>query len=276
MTDNQLRLLVALLGCETCVWVKPNRELRQFMFEVPPRYQKHVEARARCLCLYQLFCVQVLSRHCIVKDKNHKTGLRFRCANCTCIMFQDTSSGNDQMTIRNSNVHSSTECAFHSAPSVSDDSLFGNDCRDMVGGAFLPALLGAVFIIKFPAEYNKSVFIPEAPMVCSMRDILQDEYGLSLAIGRIHEGLLQFLTLISPASRDSGNFRNDLKAATGVNVNACAEMIFLKLALVKSAQQSECAGAKAKVNPSNPSSNAKRKAVAVDGSLLPLIDVAEE
>jgi hypothetical protein len=255
MTDNRLRLLIALLGCEECDWVQPNVEGRHFDFNVLPRVQRNVDPRSRLLSLYHLFCVQLFSRHCIVTDKKFQSGLRFCCAKCLCLMFQDRITKGQlgmgpSYTVWIENSHSSTECSDLSPPSIFDDSLFGSDGRDMVGGAFLPALLGAVFIIKFPSvKYDKpSAILSADAMMLSLMNILQAEYGLSLSPNRLKPGLLKFLLLMVPTCVDSGDFRNDLKAGTGNDVNTYAQKIFFKLASSKTAQLSE-AGAKAKANP---------------------------
>jgi hypothetical protein len=184
-----------------------------------------------------------------VNDKKYKAGLRFCCANCQQAIYQDRAVKGTicrSHTIHIENQHS-MECSFPLVPSVSDISnggFFGNDCREMLGGAFLPALVGAVFIKHFPEEYNQAVFVPEATTLVSMGNILMTNYGVSLTLNRLEQGLLKFLPLIHPTSSDSGNFRNDLKACTEVKVNASAEMIFLKLAFAKTAQRKEHAGAK--------------------------------
>jgi hypothetical protein len=82
---------------------------------------------------------------------------------------------------------------------------------------------------------------------------------------RLLNGLSKFLKLLNPTSSvssevtssDSPKFRDVLNAATGVNVNAYTEIIFLKLASSKS----DAAGASAKANPSR---NMKRKSAALD------------
>jgi hypothetical protein len=161
------------------------------------------------------------------------------------------------------------DCSFTSVSSGIDDSLFGTDGRDMLGGAFLPALIGSVFIIKFPAEYSQPDFSPDLSTVSSIKDILQAVYGVSLTRNRLVDGLSKFLKLLSPTSSvssevtssDSPKFRDVLNAATEVNVNTCTKIIFLKLASSKS----DAAGASAKANPSR---NMKRKTAALDENCL--------
>jgi hypothetical protein len=97
--------------------------------------------------------------------------------------------------------------------------------------------------------------------VTSMTNILHAEYGVSLSSKKLIQGMLKFLSLINPTGSDSGDFRNDLKAATGVDVNTCAEMIFMELATSitskrratsqRSADARADAKAKAKANPSS-------------------------
>jgi hypothetical protein len=150
-------------------------------------------------------------------------------------------------------MHASTECSLSSVSSGIDDLWFGNR-KDMRGAAFLPALIGSLFISKCPMKYIQPDFKPDLSTVSLMKNILRAEYGVSLTQETLLAGLLKFLNLLSPTSSDTREFRADLDG----NALSRPKIIFLKLASAKS----EAAAGSAKANPSR---NMKRKKVGLDG-----------
>jgi hypothetical protein len=226
-TDNQLRDLIALLGCDLCKWVKPNSGKLQFKFRLLIDTNMDATASIRYSCLYDLFCFQVFTRHPFEKDSKYKAGLKFLCTTCRYPMYQDrpvVNNGTVSYNISCKTEHETQECSSSPTfPSENDDSLFGN--RDLRAEAFLPALLGAVFISSFPMAYaNPSGHTAPATMASAMRAILGVDYGISLTERKIRTGLTAFSKLINT------DFRRLLNDSTSGGVNTHAKTIFIELA----------------------------------------------